>query len=104
MARGHAGQSGVGPGSWETLCIFSLLSVLYQYRNWAWRVHAYRWASRSITVISVILRYWIAEVHLGSYPRQLGGSVHGAGSIARESMGNGEVAPLSGVAVSASLP
>lgn len=30
--------------------------------------------------------------------------MYGVESMARESMGNGEVAPLSGVAVSASLP
>ncbi|CRL19731.1 unnamed protein product [Penicillium camemberti] len=40
MARGHAGQSGVGPGSWETLCTSMPLSVLNRYRNWARRVHA----------------------------------------------------------------
>ncbi|OQE80113.1 hypothetical protein PENNAL_c0048G09527 [Penicillium nalgiovense] len=41
MARGYAGQSGVGPGSWETLCTFTLLSVLNQYRNWAWLLCAH---------------------------------------------------------------
>ncbi|CAI7579034.1 unnamed protein product [Penicillium viridicatum] len=35
MARGHAGQSGVGPGSWEILCISMPLSVPNRYRNWA---------------------------------------------------------------------
>ncbi|QQK46563.1 hypothetical protein Pdw03_1461 [Penicillium digitatum] len=40
VARGHVGQSGVGPGSWETLCIFILLSVLNRYRIRAWRVRA----------------------------------------------------------------
>lgn len=40
MARGHAGQSGVGPGSWETLCTYMPLSVLNRYRNWAWRLRA----------------------------------------------------------------
>ncbi|KAJ5186419.1 hypothetical protein N7449_011183 [Penicillium cf. viridicatum] len=40
MARGHAGQSGVGPGSWETLCTYMPLPVPNRYRNWAWRVRA----------------------------------------------------------------
>ncbi|KAJ5589313.1 hypothetical protein N7537_011991 [Penicillium hordei] len=40
MARGHAGQSGVSPGSWETLCTSMPLPVLNRYRNWAWRVCA----------------------------------------------------------------
>ncbi|KAJ5951256.1 uncharacterized protein N7479_009669 [Penicillium vulpinum] len=106
MARGHAETK--RRWSWITGDIVYIYAsaVPNYYRNETWcvRVTAEISLFNYCNIIDIAVLYGLRSALRSRILGCWGGSVHGAGTIGRERTGNGEVAPLSGVAVSASLP